>query len=400
MLLGDDFAGSATKAGFDAERLRRLHRFLIDCTDTLGCAGVSALIECSDHLAYRSVMGMSSLELKRPMAEDTLFRIYSMSKPITSVAALALFEEGKFHLTDPVRSFLPEIGAMQVYQGESDGQIHLAPQSPDMTIADLLGHTSGLIYGSDEDNPVDRMWADARLFRRDGVLADVLTRLAELPLRFQPGTQFEYSISHDVLGALLERVENKPLSQILSERIFDPLGMTSTGFEVPLEKLDKLSTLYGPKGDRTLQVLDPPDAGSRWAAPVSLLAGGEGLVSSMNDLHRFVSMLYGRGTFSGTKIISRKSAELMTANRLDKAQRAALWMAGYGFGLGVGVLLDPAANANLGSPGEFTWAGSASTFFWVDPKEELFAILLMQQEPSGSHTMARSFKALMYQALI
>lgn len=396
---GDEFVGSATQAGFDAERLRRLHSFLADCTETLCSAGVSVLIERSGRLAYRSMMGMSSLELNRPMAADTLFRIYSMSKPITSVAALALFEEGKFLLTDPVRSFLPEIGAMQVYQGESGGHIHLVPQTPDMTITDLLGHTSGLIYGSDEDNPVDRMWADARLFRRDGVLADVLTRLADLPLRFQPGTQFEYGISHDVLGALLERVENKPLSQILSERVFDPLDMTSTGFEVPLDKLDKLSTLYGAEGDRTLQVLDPPDAGSRWAAPVSLLAGGEGLVSSMNDLHHFVSMLYGQGTFSQTKVISRKSVELMTANRLGKAQRANFWMAGYGFGLGVGVLLDPAANSNLGSSGEFTWAGSASTFFWVDPKEELFAILLMQREPSSSHTMARTFKALMYQAL-
>jgi CubicO group peptidase (beta-lactamase class C family) len=211
---------------------------------------------------------------------------------------------------------------------------------------------------------------------------------------------FEYSIAHDVLGALIERASGMRLGDFLAAEIFEPLQMNDTAFEVPSAKIDRLSTLYGPKAGGGLQVLDPGSPQSRWMAPVKLQAGGEGLVSTAPDFLRFCMMLRNGGSLDGVSILSRMSVSLLTSNRLNDAQRAALWMKGYGYGLGFGVLIDPALNANLGTAGEYTWAGSASTFFWVDPKEDIMALLFAQLEPSSHLALARQFKALMYQALV
>lgn len=389
-------AAEPLEAGFDPARLGQLHEFLGTCVNGERLAGLNAIIVRGDRLAYGVSLGLANRETQRPMRADTLFRIYSLSKPVVSVAVLKAVEEGRLLLGDPVHAYIPEIAEMPVFNEDAS---RLQPQTSEMTIADLLSHTSGLIYGGDDSHPVDMKWNAATLFRRDGRMADVMARLKSLPLKHQPGETFAYGISHDILGLLLERIVGRPLGQILSESVFGPLGMADTGFSVEEQDLDRLAVLYEPNAAGGLDVADPCTRDSRWAAPVSFEAGGEGLVSTVPDFYRFVAMLLNKGKTPEGRYLSRKTVDLMTANRLSESQLQGMWMPGYGFGLGVAVLLDPAVNANLGSTDEFTWAGSASTFFWADPREDLLAILFAQLEPSSSHTIARRFKALMYQAL-
>jgi CubicO group peptidase (beta-lactamase class C family) len=385
--------------GFAPQRLSRLDSHLRETVERGEIPGLNALILRRGKLAYAASIGMSDIAAKKPMRADTIFRIYSMSKPVTSVAAAILLEEGRLLLNDPVRRFLPELGAMKVAERQADGSLRLVPQNPEMTIAELMTHTSGLTYGGDERHPVDAQWNAAQLFRRDGTIQEVVTRLATLPLKYQPGKEFEYSISHDILGALIERASGMQFGAFLSTKIFGPLGMSDTGFSVPHDKLSRLATLYEPAETGGLKATDASSRESRWAAPVTFEAGGAGLVSTVSDFVRFCAMLMRGGELGGTRILSRKSVEILTKNRLSEAQRANFWMKGYGYGLGFGVLLDPAANANLGTPGEYTWAGSASTYFWNDPQEDIIALLFAQLEPSSHSTIPRRFKALMYQAL-
>lgn len=380
-------------AGFSPERLERLHTMLLESVGRGEIAGANALIVRHGALAYAASVGHSDIASNAPMRADTIFRIYSMSKPVTSVAAMILLEEGRLLLSDPIRLHLPELGGMKVY-GSDAGQT-----ADEITVADLMTHTAGFTYGGDSDHPVDAIWNAAKLFRHDGTIGDVVTRVATLPLKHRPGAQFEYSIGHDILGALIERVSGMRFGAFLTERVFEPLRMRDTGLAVPHDKLSRLATLYEP-GAPDLKAIDFATPESRWAEPVTLEAGGQGLVSTIGDFARFCAMLLGNGQLDGTRIISRKSVALLTANRLTEAQRTGFWMKGYGYGLGFGVLLDPAVNANLGTVGEYTWAGSASTYFWIDPAEDLFGLLFAQLEPSSASTIPRRFKAMMYQALL
>lgn len=397
---GLGFAPAAPQTvGFCPRRLARVENDLRASVERGEIAGVNALIVRHGTLVYAACIGMSDIMADMPMRADTIFRIYSMSKPVTSVAAMILLEEGRILLSDPVSAYLPELRAMKVCVTDPVRPPLMVAQQTEMTIADLMTHTAGFTYGGDEHHPVDALWNAAKLFRRDETIQSVIARLAALPLKHQPGTQFEYSIAHDVLGALIERACGMRFDEFLKSRIFAPLGMDDTGFDVPQDKLARLATLYAPTESGGLKLVDA-SAQSRWAAPVVLQGGGEGLVSTVPDFLRFCGMLHSGGEIGGTRILSRKSVELLTTDRLSDAQRADFWMKGYGYGLGFGVLLDPAANANLGTRGEYTWAGSASTYFWIDPAEDIIAMLFAQLEPSSHSTIARRFKALMYQALI
>ncbi|HEV2362922.1 MAG TPA: serine hydrolase domain-containing protein [Caulobacteraceae bacterium] len=360
-------------------------------------AGLSAVVMRKGVLAYAVSIGMRDIDAGKQMQADTVFRIYSMTKPVVSVAAMILLEEGRLLLSDPVSLHLPELGGMGVFDPEQPDRPK--PQAVEMSIADLMTHTAGLTYAGDPTDPVDRLYQKARLFRRGENIQDMVARLAGLPLKRQPGERFEYSIAHDVLGALVERAAGMRLGQFTAERIFAPLDMIDTAFEVPHDKVQRLATLYGPGEGGGLKILDEASHRSRWAAPVTLEAGGESLVSTVPDFLRFCEMLRNGGELEGAHILSRKSVELLTANRLSETQRSDLWMKGYGYGLGFGVLLDPALNANLGSRGEYTWAGSASTYFWVDPVEDMSSLLFLQLEPSSQLTIPRRFKALVHQAL-
>jgi CubicO group peptidase (beta-lactamase class C family) len=362
-------------------------------------AGVGAMIASNGKIVYERAFGFADREAGRRMEAGSICRIFSLSKPITSVAVLMLLEEGRLGLMDPVADHLPELRDVQVYDhGPYEAPVLTAPARR-VTIADLLTHTGGLTYGQAYDHPVDRMYQRARLFRREGTIADMVGRLARLPLKHQPGSRWEYSISHDVLGRVVEVVSGDRFDRFLHDRVFEPLGMVDTGFSVPDHKLDRFATMYRPSPERGIEVDDPAGT-SRWLDPVTFFAGGEGLVSTMPDCLRFLQMLLNKGDVGGTRLLGRKTVDLMTMNHLPEPLLKDMFVPGYGFGLGVGVLVDLAAQANPGSPGEYGWAGSGSTFFWVDPVENLISILFAQFMPSSEYTIAREFKALMYQALL
>jgi CubicO group peptidase (beta-lactamase class C family) len=390
-------ADDPASLGFSDRRLQRLDAHLAAYVDDGRLPGLAALVTRHGRVAYACRKGMADIDSRTPIRDDTLFRVFSMTKPVTSVAVMMLFEEGRLLLTDPVAEYLPELAALQVYAGGSSEAPRLEDCRQALTIADLLGHTSGLGYGHD-DHPVDRMYREADLFRRDGTIAEMVQRLGKLPLKFQPGSCWEYGISHDVLGRLVEVVSGQSFDAFLDERIFSPLGMHDTAFELSDASASRLATLYRPAEDGRIEPERSPVADC-WRAPVTFFAGGEGLLSTMADWWRFATMLLQDGKFGDERLLSPRSVRLMTSNRLTPEQMSAMWMPGYGYGLGFGVLTDLARHSSLGSVGEFTWAGSGSTFFWVDPQEQIVALLFTQFMPSAHYTIAREFKVLMYQAL-
>lgn len=390
---------SAVIPEFSAQRLARLEAHLRGYIDDGRLAGVSARVVHSSGEALRFDCGCADLSARRKISGTTLCRVYSLSKPVTSVAAMMLFEEGRFLLTDPVAKYLPELAGVMVCEGGTAAAPVLVPPRQSMTIADVLAHTAGFGYGGDPQSVVDQLYAQVKLFRRDGTIGDMVRELGRLPLKFHPGERWEYSISHDVLGRLLEVASGVSFDRLLRERLFEPLGMLDTGFEVAAEHVDRLSAVYRPGSSGTIEECGREDT-QRFLAPVTFFAGGEGLISTIDDFVRFARMLLGRGELDGRRYLSRKSVELMTRNHLTPAQRTSMFVPGYGFGLGFGVLVDPAAHRNLGSVGEFGWAGQANTYLWVDPVENFCALLFAQFDPSSHYTIAREFKALLYQALL
>ncbi len=377
----------------NVSRLSLLDSHLRSYVDREMLAGVSALIEHRGTEVFRHQSGYADVASSKKLDNDTVFRIYSLSKPITSAALMRLFEQGRLLLTDPVSDYLPELGELMVYAGEGE----LASCHREIEIADLLLHSAGFAYGH-EDHPVDELYRSSKPFRYEETIADMVARLGRLPLKYQPGESWEYSVAHDVLGRVIEVVSGQRFDRFLAREVFEPMGMHRTAFTVATEKRRDLATLYTLDADRKLTEYDAPDA--RLCTQDSLFfAGGEGLVSTIDDCRIFARMLLNRGDSRGEQFLSRKSVDLMTMNHLDKKQRKKMWLRGHGFGFGLGVLIDPAAYRNLGTKGEFGWAGSGSTYFWVDPEEQLLSVLFAQFVPSSEYTLAREFKTLMYQAM-
>lgn len=385
--------------GFDANRLQLIDRRLRSWINEGRVAGIACHISRHDEPQFELVAGKRDIEADKPMTRDTIFRLFSLSKPITAAAVMALLEDGELLLTDPVAEYLPEFADMNVF--ERPGAIRPVVEASvrNITIYDLLTHMSGFCYGNDPEHPVDRAYIEAELFAAGTKpIRHVTRKLAGLPLKHQPGTRFEYSVSYDVLGALVEAVADLPFGDFLDRRFFAPLGMRDTGFDVPENKRDRFAALYGPGKDDRLMLVESPQS-DRYKAPVTLQAGGQGLVSTLPDYLQFVRMLYRQGAVDGVRCLSRKSVEAMTMNHLPAALSGDMWMDGYGYGLGVGVLLDLAAHRGLGTVGSYTWAGTASTYFWIDPAEGLVAILFTQFEPSSALAIPHEFRTLMYQAL-
>ncbi|MGF1599300.1 MAG: serine hydrolase domain-containing protein [Acidimicrobiales bacterium] len=406
--------------GFDPDRLRRIDEFIKDrYLDTGRFPGFSLLINRGGEVAHLSVQGHRNAETGAPMTEDTIVRIYSMSKPITSVALLTLYEEGRFRLDDPVSRFIPSFADLRVW---SDGNpISYTTTFPEreMTIRDLLTHTSGLTYGFMNRHPVDA------LYRRRGIegdhkLEDWVELVAEQPLLFSPGTQWSYSVATDVLGRLVEVVGGVSFDQFLAERIFEPLGMVDTGFTVDEAAADRFAACYtvpslspfgvpeGASGDEKV-VIDDGGPTSIYRSPRAFLSGGGGLTSTIGDYHRFTSMLLGGGALDGRRVLGRKTIEYTTTNHLPGgADLASMGQAvfsetnydGVGFGLGFSVVLHPAQAQVITSPGEYAWGGAASTLFWVDPVEDLVVIGLTQLMPSSAYPIRQELKPLVYGALV
>jgi len=398
--------------GLSSERLARIDDHLKKrYLDPGKIAGALTLVWRRGQIAWLSPVGLMDRERGRAMSSDTLFRIYSMTKPITSVALMQLHEHGHFQLSDPVHRFLPEFRDLGVYEAGSFPNYLTRPCSRAMTVLDLLRHTSGLTYGFMHRTNVDHGYRKLGIGdtgRFDGTLSEMCTQLARLPLEFSPGDAWNYSVSTDVCGHLIERISGEPLDTYLRRHLFEPLGMEDTGFHVPSEKADRLAACYERGPGKALRLQDDPET-SPYREEPRFLSGGGGLVSSAADYLRFCRMLEAGGELEGQRILGRKTLELMTRNHLGEGRdlsEVALGpfsetpYAGVGFGLGFSVQLDCAAGAVVGSEGEFAWGGAASTVFWVDPREDLIVIFLTQFMPSRIFNFRGQLKSIVYGAIV
>ena len=409
-----------SELGFDPKRLARIDSFINErYLETGRFPGFSLLVSRRGQIAHLSTQGYQSVETQTPMTKDTIVRIYSMSKPITSVALLTLYEQGLFGLDDPVSSLIPSWKDLQVWHDGSPISYNTRPPEREMTVRDLFTHTSGLSYSWMQRHPVDT------LYRRRGLdaghkLEDWVEILADIPLLFSPGSQWSYSVATDVLGRLVEIVSGKSFDQFLAEQIFEPLQMVDTAFHVSDDKADRFASNYvlpslspfgvpeGASGD-DMVLLDDSGDNSPQRRPPRFLSGGGGLMSTMADYHRFTQMLLNKGELDGARILGRKTVEWATSNHLPNNQDlAAMGQAvfsettydGIGFGLGFSVVLDPAAAQVISSPGSFAWGGAASTLFWIDPVEELTVIGLTQLMPSSAYPVRQEIQQLVYSALV
>ncbi len=393
---------SLDTAGLDPARLARIGPWMQSWIDSGRLAGMSAMVHRRGRTVFSGAAGLADRERGLPMAADTVVRIYSMTKPLTSVALMMLYEEGRFQLDDPISAVLPEFAAMQVVHGDTT-----VPAERAITYRDLLTHTSGLTYGFHHATPIDALYRDTGVdFQTaDATLAEVVGRLARLPLLFQPGTRWNYSVATDVIGHLVAVHSGQDFGSFLTERVLRPLGMTETGFAVTEAQLPRFAANYARGEDGRATLLDDP-ATSRFRT-TRLASGGGGLVGTIGDYMRFCRFLLGGGALEGVRLLGRKTVALMMSNHLG-GDMAAMGQArfsestytGIGFGLGFSVMLDPAAAQILGTPGECAWGGAASTAFWVDPAEDMAVVLFAQLTPSSTYPIRRELRVLTYAAIV
>ncbi|GEP10374.1 serine hydrolase domain-containing protein [Methylobacterium gnaphalii] len=394
--------------GLCPERLERIDAWMRRYVDEGRLAGLSVSLLRRGQTAFFRAHGKADIARDRPFGPETIARIYSMTKPLTSVAVMMLYEEGRFQLDDPLSCFLPEFAEMRVAVGGNRVKLDTVPAQRAITIRDLLTHTSGLTYGFMEATLVDALYRVAGIdFQTsDHALADLVARVARQPLLAQPGAEWNYSVSTDVLGHLVAVLSGMEFSDFLRERVLKPLGMNDTDFFVPDDKRERFAANY--VFDRTgrLKIYDDAE-GSRFLSPPPVASGGGGLVGTAADYLRFCRFILNKGELDGVRLLGRKTVELMTANHLD-GDMAAMGQprfsessyAGVGFGLGFSVMLDPARAQIIGTPGEVAWGGLASTSFWIDPAEELAVVLFAQLIPSSALPIRRELRVLTYAALV
>lgn len=392
-------AGEPEENGLSPARLKLLSEFLKAEVEEKQTPGAALLIMRNGRIVYEDAFGYQDKVTGTPMRKDSLFRIYSMTKPITSLGVMMLLEQGKFLLTDPIEQYIPAFETVKVaVVNEEDSEIVglESPQRP-ITIQDLLRHTSGLTYGFfGKRTAVRKAYLAGQAKMRGADLQAGVDGLAELPLIAHPGTRWEYSYSTDVLGRLIEVVSGKKLSAYFREEIFEPLGMLDTGFYIPESQLHRAAQGYDPKTG------DYPAFLSDVTKPPVFESGGGGLVSSMYDYARFCQLILNGGELDGVRLVSRKTIELMSADHLsEKVAPGDLYLPGpgQGFGLGFAVRRSGGVTGYLGSRGEIRWSGLAGTAFWIDPEEQLICIWMIQDIPQSNHYRQR-FKNLVYQAII
>jgi CubicO group peptidase (beta-lactamase class C family) len=399
-------------AGMCATRLARITPWMQAYVERGQLPGCLTAVMRKGAIVYLDSAGFADPQSERPMREDTVFRIFSMTKPLVTAAAMTLFEQGRFQLDDPVARFLPEFADMRVWvSGEGNAMRTEACTQP-LKIWHLMTHTAGLVYGARNNTPVGALYRahniDFSSRRNEGVLAEQVRALAAMPLRWQPGSRWEYSVATDVLGRLVEVVAGESLDFALKHTILEPLAMHETGFELQAGQLPRLAALYNAV-DSGLELHEAADTFASCARPVTLFSGGGGLVSTVGDYLRFSQAMLNKGVLDGQRILGRRTVELMTMNQLpNNSDLAAMGTPvhsetsyeGIGFGLGFSIVLDPATTKAACSTGEFAWGGAASTAFWVDPVEQLAAVFMTQVMPSSSYPIRRELRSLVYQALV
>jgi CubicO group peptidase (beta-lactamase class C family) len=401
---------SPDQVGLSAKRLANISAWMRGWVDSGKLPGATVCVMRQGELAFAESYGRMDVERNKPMRPDTIVRIYSMTKPLTSTAIMMLYEEGRFQLDDPISKFIPAFANQRVFMGGSRGKMDLMPAERGVTFRDLLTHTSGLTYGMMEANAVDALYRQKEggvdFQTSPATLKDVVERAATFPLIAQPGKAWNYSISTDVLGYLVEVISGMPFEKFLVEKVIQPLGLVDTDFHVPKEKHDRLAANYTVGAGGRLQLIDDP-AKSRYLAPRTVNSGGGGLVGTAADYLRFCKFMLNEGELDGVRLLGRKTVELMTTNHLkgDMGDMGAPRFSestylGIGFGLGFSVMLDPAKAQILGTPGEYAWGGAASTAFWCDPVEDMAVVLLTQLMPSSTYPLRRELRVLTYQAIV
>ena len=376
----------------------------------------SGRFPCTQLVVYRrgkvvhsATQGFADIERKVPARDDTIFRVYSMTKPITSVAFMMLFEEGKVALDEPVHKYIPEWKDLGVFVGGNAPNFVTRPPTRPMQIVDLLRHTSGLTYGLQQRSNVDAAYREQKVadIVPGKTLDTMIADLAKIPLEFSPGEAWNYSVSIDVLGYLIGRISGTPFQQFLKERIFEPLGMTDTDFHVPAEKAHRLAASYSATPQGKMKLYDDP-ARSTFLSPPTLFSGGGGLCSTASDYLTFARALLNGGELGGVRLLGPKTLKLMATNHLpggvylpalSRSMFSEATLDGVGFGLGFAVTMDPAKTLLPGSAGEFYWGGMASTAFWIDPAEELITVFMTQLIPSSSYPVRRELRTMIYAAI-
>jgi len=419
------------REGFSAERLAKIDTYMNAQVDAGVMAGGLGLIARNGNIIYASTWGDSDREAGKAMTQDVIFRIYSMSKPITGVALMILHEEGKFLLNDPVAKYLPELAALEVAVSTADGDTSAVSDGTQSstsgegdasavgttrkprrqpTVRDLMRHTAGFTYGVFGNTEVDKAYRAAGLLRDHPTLTDFTTKLGKIPLQYEPGERWHYSVSVDVQGALIERLSGQKFSEFLNERIFEPLGMPDTSFTIRPDKRDRFAQLYAPKGTpgglnaflstsagTELEVAD--EFANRGFEPgATFESGGGGLISTAMDYLRFSQMLLNGGELDGVRILAPRTVELMSRDHMADV-KVGFGGKGSGFGLDFGVVLDPGASGDVGSAGEYNWGGAAGTRFWIDPQQQLIGVFMVQSIPHRTD-LAGKFKVLTYASML
>jgi CubicO group peptidase (beta-lactamase class C family) len=393
--------------GLSSARLGKIGPWMRALVSDRKFAGLSVAIMRRGELVYFAAEGLADIARQTPFTRETLVRIYSMTKPLTSTAILMLYEDGRFQLDDPIARFLPSFASMRVFTGGSRLRPETEPAARGITFRDLLTHTSGLTYGFMDAAAVDALYRDNGIdFQTSELsLAELVDKAATLPLLAQPGSAWNYSIATDVLGRLVEVIAGQPFDRFLTERVLSPLGMHETGFRVTPEMLPRFAALYTRGKDLAPILMD--DGPTSIFLKQRLPSGGGGLVSTIDDYLQFCRFILNKGELNGMRLLGRKTVELMTMNHLPgdlaamgQPRFAETSYAGIGFGLGFSVMLDLAKAQILGSVGEVAWGGAASTAFWIDPAEDMALVMLTQLLPSSAWPVRRELRVLTYQAVI
>tara|TARA_B100000809_G_C15097712_1_gene515662 strand:+ start:535 stop:1905 length:1371 start_codon:yes stop_codon:yes gene_type:complete len=419
------------REGLSQERLDRISNHMNQAIDDGIMVGGIAKIARNGKVVYSKTYGQSDREANIPMTDDAIFRIYSMSKPITSVALMVLYEEGRFFLNDAIADYIPELANLEVALSTADSELNMTSDGTTSraydagdegkteqtrkpkrqpTIRDLLRHTAGFTYGFFGNTEVDKKYSEKNILMGNTNLEEFVTELGKLPLQYEPGTKWHYSVAVDVQGRLIEVLSGVTLGEFLDKRIFQPLGMTDTGFIVPKSKLDRFTQMYSPPNtgegndfflnqeNSTELVPSSESLSAGYMEGSTMEAGGTGLVSTAMDYLRFCQMMLNGGILDGARILSPKTVELMTMNHLGSASNG-FGERGVGFGLGFLLALDQGKIGELGSAGEYSWGGAAGTGFWIDPTEQLIGVFMVQSLPHKTR-LRSEFKNLTYQAII
>jgi CubicO group peptidase (beta-lactamase class C family) len=361
-----------------AERLSRLSAGMKELVDNGRLAGVVTMVSRHGKVVEFDAAGKRDIAANAPMQKDSIFRIYSMSKPITGIAMMILFEDGKWQLNDPVAKYIPEFAKLKVYSTDPNGNVVMKDQNHAVTMRELMSHSGGFTYGFFSQTAVDKMQLEADLLNPNNTLDEFIKRVAKLPLNSQPGTEWHYSISVDIQGYIVQKLSGMPFEEFLEKRIFKPLGMSDTGFYVPKEKLNRFAEFYSYDNDGKLHAVGVREGLNHdFAAKPALSSGGGGLVSTATDYMRFCQMLLNGGQLDGVRIVSPLTVELMRTNVL--APSVPILAPGAGFGLDFAIYTDPVAAGGYYGKGSFWWGGAAGTWFWIDPVNDLIVVGMIQQ---------------------